>query len=259
MGVEGLIDSHAHLYDRKFESDLGDVLERARSAGVLFCIVPGDRLETSREAAKLSILHSEIYCAVGFHPHESKDFSEGALDELRRMLEEPKTVAIGEIGLDYHYDYSPRDVQRKVFRTQLRLAKEAGLPVIMHCREAYEDFIAILGEEKAGLRGVCHCFSGTEEDAKSILDMDLSISFAGPITFAKADSLRRIASKVPLDRMLLETDSPYLAPEPVRGRRNEPAYVVHNAAKIAEIHGVSVKEVAEITTRNVRSLFRIEG
>ena len=256
MAQTAFIDSHVHLYDRKFSNDLDDVLERAHNAGVQFFLVPGDSLETSREAVKLAIMYPDIYAAVGFHPHEAKDCTDDALDEIQRMAAEPRVVAIGEIGLDYHYNHSPRDIQRKIFRKHLQLARQLHLPVIIHCREAYTDLNNILSEgANKGVRGVCHCFSGTGEDARKLLDMGLYISFAGPVTYPKADNLRAIASEVPAERLLIETDAPYLTPQPKRGRRNEPAYVVYNAEKLAELHSLSIEDIARITTGNVQALF----
>jgi len=203
--------------------------------------------------------HPFISATVGVHPHEVKYIKDGWYDELRALAKSKGVVAYGETGLDYHYDHSPREVQRARFREQVQLARELCLPIIIHTREAQEDTIAILKEEKAGaLGGVFHCFSGDAWLAKDALDLGFYLSFSGVITFQNATMLRDIAKTVPLDRILVETDSPYLTPVPHRGKRNEPAYVRHVADKIAELHSLSPQEVEDATTQNTKRLFRIK-
>lgn len=253
-----LIDSHCHLDDQRYESDREVIITRARAAGVEHFVTIGCDLETSRAAVTLAQQNRLISATVGVHPHEVKLIQPGWYDELRLLAQGKCVVAYGEIGLDYHYDHSPRDVQRTRFREQVQLARELRLPIVIHTREAQEDTIAILKEEKAGeLGGVFHCFSGDAWLAKDALDLGFYLSFSGVITFQNAVMLRDIVKTVPVDRILIETDSPYLTPAPHRGKRNEPAYVRFVAEKIAELHGMSIEQVEEATTRNARRLFRI--
>jgi TatD DNase family protein len=203
---------------------------------------------------ELAEAHEDIYCSVGVHPHDAKDFSDEIYHRLSEWSAHKKVVAIGETGLDYHYDHSPRDIQRDVMRRQLGLALEKGLPVIVHSREAQEDTIAIL-EESGINKGVMHCFSGNMETAERIMSMGLYISIAGPVTFKKSTMLKEVAKLVPDDYMLLETDAPYLAPDPRRGRRNEPSYLIHTATEVAALRGVTVEDIARITTLNAMRLF----
>ena len=254
-----LIDSHCHIDDARFDVDRDAIIARARAAGVEHFVTIGCDLETSRAAVSLAQQHPFIAATVGVHPHEVKRIETTWYDELRSLARSKGVVAYGEIGLDYHYDHSPREVQRQRFREQVQLARELGLPIVIHTREAQEDTIAILQEEKAcELGGVFHCFSGDAWLAKDALDLGFYLSFSGVITFQNATMLRDIVKTVPLDHILVETDSPYLTPAPHRGKRNEPAYVRQVAEKIAELHGISVQEVEDITTKNTRSLFRIK-
>ena len=255
-----LIDSHCHIDDARFDDDREAMLQRARDAGIGHFVTIGCDLETSRAAVTLAQRHPFISATVGVHPHEVKHIQDGWYDELRTLAKSKGVVAYGEIGLDYHYDHSPREVQRQRFHEQVRLARELRLPLIIHTREAQEDTITILKDEKAGeVGGVFHCFAGDAWLAKDALDLGLYLSFSGVITFQNATMLRDIVKTVPLDRTLVETDSPYLAPVPHRGKRNEPAYVRHIAEKIAELHGISVKEIEDATTQNTKRLFRISG
>src|SRR5713226_8316759 len=241
-----LIDSHCHIDDVRFDADREAMLQRARDAGIGHFVTIGCDLETSRAAVSLATAHPFISATVGVHPHEVKHIQDGWYDELRTMAKSKGVVAYGEIGLDYHYDHSPREVQRTRFREQIRLARELHLPIIIHTREAQEETITILKDEKAGeVGGVFHCFAGDAWLAKDALDLGLYLSFSGVITFQNATMLRDIVKTVPLDRTLVETDSPYLAPVPRRGKRNEPAYVRHVAEKIAEIHGIGENDVEE--------------
>jgi TatD DNase family protein len=254
-----LIDSHCHIDDHRYDVDRDATILRARAAGIGHFVTIGCDLETSRAAVELAKRHVYISATVGVHPHEVKHIKDSWYNDLRTLAKSERVVAYGEIGLDYHYDHSPRDVQRERFREQMRLARELRLPIVIHTREAQEDTIAILKEEKGGeVGGVFHCFSGDAWLAKDALDLGFYLSFSGVITFQNAVMLRDIVKTVPLDRILVETDSPYLTPVPHRGKRNEPAYVRHVAEKIAEIHGVSVPEVEEATTQNTKRLFRIK-
>lgn len=254
-----LIDSHCHIDDARFDADREVMMTRARAAGIEHFVTIGCDLETSRAAVALAEEHPFISATVGVHPHEVKLIQESWYDELRSLASSDRVVAYGEIGLDFHYDHSPRDVQRIRFREQIQLARELKLPIVIHTREAQEDTITILKEEKASeLGGVFHCFAGDAWLAKDALDLGFYLSFSGVITFQNAVMLREIVKTVPLDRILVETDSPYLTPAPHRGKRNEPAYVRQVAEKIAEVHGITVHEVEEVTSQNARSLFRIK-
>ena len=253
-----LIDSHCHLDDHRYDADREVVITSARAVGVDHFVTIGCDLETSRAAVALAQQHPFVSATVGVHPHEVKLIQDGWYDELRSLARSDRVVAYGEIGLDYHYDHSPRDVQRSRFREQVQLARELRLPIIIHTREAQEDTITILKEEKAqDVGGVFHCFSGDAWLAKDALDLGFYLSFSGVVTFQNAVMLRDIVKTVPLDRILVETDSPYLTPVPHRGKRNEPAYVRHVAEKIAELHGLTVQEVEQATTQNTRRVFRI--
>jgi TatD DNase family protein len=253
-----LIDSHCHLDDARYDADRETTIARARESGIQHFITIGCDLGTSRAAIALAEQHPFISATVGVHPHEVKHIKEDWYAELRTLANSPSVVAYGEIGLDYHYDHSPREVQRERFREQVRLARELHLPIVIHTREAQEDTITILKEEKAKeVGGVFHCFSGDAWLAKDALDLGFYLSFSGVITFQNATMLRDIVKTVPLDRVLIETDAPYLTPAPHRGKRNEPAYVRFVAEKMAEIHGIDIEKVAEMTSENTRQVFRI--
>ncbi len=249
-----LIDTHVHLNDEQFEEDLPEVIQRARAAGITELINIGYDLDSSRRAIQQAGQYSGLKTTVGIHPHDASTATEAALEELAKLAAAESVVAIGETGLDYYYDNSPRDTQRYAFRRQLELAKELGLPVVIHSRDATQDTLEIL-KEFAPLRGVMHCFSGSLETAEICIDMGLYIAFGGAVTFKNANRLRGVAAKVPLERIVLETDCPYLSPEPRRGRRNEPAYLVYTLAKLAELKQVSEAKAAEITTANARVVF----
>lgn len=251
-----LFDSHNHLYVERFDEDRDAVIERARAAGVVGMVCVSENAGTGRRCIELANAHGDIYAAVGLHPHEAKTDSDPHLDEVRALAREARVVAIGEIGLDYHYDHSPRDVQRDVFRRYVRLAHEVGKPVIVHCRDAFADCERILKDEQRGqYHGVMHCYSGTAEQASAFLELGFAISFAGPVTFKNARKTVEAAQAVEIERMLVETDAPFLAPQRVRGARCEPAHVLDVTQKLAEIKGLSVEDVARITTRNARRLF----
>jgi TatD DNase family protein len=253
-----LIDSHSHLDDRRYDADREQILTRAREAGVERCVTIGCDLATSRAAVELADRYPFVSATVGVHPHEVRHIKGGWYDELRQLARHPKVVAYGEIGLDYHYDHSPRDVQRARFREQVRVARELRLPIVVHTREAQDDTIAILKEEGAGeVSGVFHCFSGDAWLAKDALELGFYLSFSGVLTFQNATMLREIAATVPLDRILIETDCPYLTPVPYRGKRNEPAYVSFVAQALAGLKAMSTEEIGRITSENASKLFHL--
>jgi TatD DNase family protein len=264
-----MIDTHCHLEMAQFKNDLQETLNRAKEAGIEALVTIGSDLEGCKGAVDLSKMYDFVYAAVGIHPHDAKDLSEEIFGQIRSWISEsrayrttceggdvPKIVAIGEIGLDYYYDHSPREIQRSVFAKQLSYAKECDLPVIIHSRDAREDTLRIL-EESGVNKGVMHCFSGNPDMAEHALRLGFHISLAGPVTFKKSAMLKEVAKMVPDERLLIETDAPYLAPEPLRGRRNEPAFVVHTARHIAELRGVTIEDIDRMTTLNAKRLFGI--
>lgn len=256
-----LYDTHAHLNDEAFLEDAEEALQRALDAGVTRINVVGCDPEMSAKAVELAEKHEAIYAAVGIHPSDADKYDDAFEEQLRRWAALDKVVAIGEIGLDYHYeDDIAHDIQQDVFRRQLRLAKELMLPVVIHSRDAMEDTVRILREEQPedGFRGVFHCFSGSWEQAQVVLDMGFYIGFDGPLTFKNSKKLPRVAMEMPADRILIETDCPYMAPEPKRGRRNEPALVGYVSAKVAELRGISEEEAAQLTYENGCRLFGIK-
>ncbi len=254
-----LFDSHAHLDAERFDEDRDAVIERAQEAGVELIMNPGADFESSKRAVELSKKHDIIYAAVGIHPHDVKDMNEEMLEAIKVMAEEKKVMAIGEIGLDYYYDYSPRDIQKKWFVEQIRLAKSMGLPIIVHDRDANQDVMDILKSESAFETGVLmHCYSGSAELASQYVKLGAMLSIAGPVTFKNARKTVEVVQTVPLERLLIETDSPYLTPVPYRGKRNESSYVKHVAEKIAEIKGLDYEVVAEQTLINAKRYFSIE-
>jgi len=257
-----LVDSHCHIDGPDFEGDFSDMLNRATEAGVraMLCVGTGSVIDGEVErAVEVARRNSNIYASVGVHPHDAKTYNDEVEGRLCELAGDSKVVAWGEIGLDYHYDHSPRDVQKAVFKRQLEKAIEYDLPVIIHSREAEEDTVELLeSAAKAGdLRGVMHCFGGTAEAALRFLDLGFYISFAGNVTFKKAEQLREAAKVVPLERMMVETDCPYMSPEPVRGGRNEPSRVVHTAKFLAELLSVDLKRFERETTANFEQLFRV--
>ncbi len=253
-----LIDTHAHLEMREFNDDREDVIRRAREAGVEYIITIGTTVESSRDAVLLAEKYDFIYAAIGIHPHEVKDILHPAYDIIRHFAQHKKVVAYGEIGLDYHYEHSPRSDQKRKFRDMLREARELDLPVIIHDRDAHEDTLQILSEDwSPDLGGVMHCFSGDIGMAKKLIEMGFSLSVAGPVTFPKAEALREVVRQIPIEHLLVETDAPFLAPQPVRGKRNEPAFVRHTAEAVAKIKGLSYDDVARITGFNAMQLFGI--
>ena len=253
-----LIDTHAHLDDARFDGDRDAMIARAREAGVEHFVTIGCDLSTSRAAVELADRYPFVYATVGVHPHEAKQIGDSWYDDLLRLAQHKKVVAYGEIGLDYHYNHSPPKLQRERFREQITLARELRLPIVVHTREAQDDTIAILKEENAAdVGGVFHCFSGDARLAKNALDLGFLLSFSGVITFQNATMLRDIVKTVPMDRILVETDSPYLTPAPHRGKRNEPAHVRLVAEKIAAIQGMTADQIAELTSQNARRVFKI--
>jgi len=258
-----MIDSHCHLGDETFAGDLAEVVDRARAAGLeraLVILEAGNDREAA-QAVQVNALWPDVRVAIGVHPHQAHAFADNPERAAQVVAEQfartPSARAVGEIGLDYHYDYSPRDVQQHVFRAQLRLARELERPIVIHTREADDDTLAILGEASGGrLSGVLHCFTGSAALAAAGIALGLHVSFAGILTFPKAGALRETAREVPLDRVLAETDSPFLAPVPHRGKRNEPAYVERVIAALADVHGIDRAEIARRTTANFHSLFR---
>ena len=252
-----LADSHAHIDDERFDADREEVVARALAAGVSLIVNIGADMASSARSVALAETYPGIYAAVGMHPHDSQDMQETDYLQLERWTTHPKVVAIGEIGLDYHYDLSPRPVQKEVFLRQLDLARKTGKPFIIHEREAHADMLDIIRHAASGLNGVFHCFSGSVETAREYLKMGFYISVAGPVTFSKSLKTKEVAKAIPLDRLLVETDSPYLTPQPFRGKRNESAHVRLVAEEIANLRDISLAELAEATTANVRRLFNI--
>ena len=257
------IDSHAHIESEDFDHDREEVIRRALDAGVdmIVNVGNGDVSKNSHASAfRIAENHSFIYTTVGVHPHEARLLDENLYAQLSELCEHPKVIAWGEIGLDYHYDNSPRDIQRAAFKRQLRLARERGLPAVIHTREAESDTLAILNEEwkGSGLPGIIHCFTGTRAFAEEAIKLGFYISFSGVVTFKKSEDLRATASSLPLEKILIETDSPFLAPQPHRGRRNEPAYVVETARAIAGLRNLPAEEIGLVTSDNFKRLFRLD-
>jgi TatD DNase family protein len=250
-----LIDSHCHLDDKQFDPDRDEVIARAREAGVkrMMAIGTGNGPPDLECALRLARRLDFIYATVGVHPHDASKATPETFAAMEALAREAKVLAIGEIGLDYHYDFSPRDVQREVFVRQLELAGSAGKPIVIHTREAWEDTLLVLREHWLGA-GIIHCFSGGPAEARQALDLGFYLSFGGVITFPKAEALRDAARMAPEDRLLVETDAPYLAPVPKRGKRNEPAFVVETARRLAEVRGAAPERIAEVTTANFERL-----
>ena len=251
-----MIDSHCHLEDNRFAGEVEQALTRMREAGVDRCILAGSDRETSERIIKLTRQYENVYGVVGVHPHEAKFFTEETLLLMDLWLTQPRIKGVGEIGLDYYYDHSPRDVQRDVFAAQLAYAYRNGVPAVFHVRDAHGEFTDILHAHKNSLpKGVMHCYTGSLESAKAYLNFGFYISFSGSVTFQNAINLQEVARFVPLDRLLVETDSPYLAPVPMRGKRNEPAYVRFVAEKVAELKGIPVDALTAQTDQNAVCLF----
>ncbi|MEX1147175.1 MAG: TatD family hydrolase [Sphingomonadales bacterium] len=252
-----LVDSHCHLNYKGLSDDVDGAIARARNAGVGALLTINTRLDEFDDVLAIAKAHDNVFCSVGVHPHEAENHAQVSVDDLLTRAQDDHVVGIGETGLDYYYDHSPRDLQRASFRTHIRAARETGLPIIVHTREADEDCARILAEEmeEGAFTGVIHCFTAGPELAAKALALGFYISISGIVTFKAADDLRAVVRNIPLDRLLIETDAPFLAPVPKRGKTNEPAFVAHVAAKVAEIKGVSVDELARITTDNFFTLF----
>ena len=252
-----LFDTHAHMDDRRFDEDRDAVLAGLQDKGVSLVMNPGCSLESSRNAIALAEKYDFIYAAVGSHPDVADEVDEAVLEEYRKLCKLHKKVkAIGEIGIDYHYEDIPRDLQLRAFRMQMALAREVGLPVIVHEREAHEDGMAVV-REFPDVTGVFHCYSGSAEMAKVLVDKGWYIGFTGVITFKNARKALEVIQAIPLERIVLETDCPYMAPEPFRGKRNDPGYLFRMAEKLAEVKGMTVEEIQAITTQNGKRLYRI--
>lgn len=260
-----LVDSHCHIDGEAFGADRDEVVQRARDAGVvaMLCVGTGDPgSDGFRKAVAVAEKYENVFASVGVHPHDAKLYDDAAEAHLIDLVRSSKKViAWGEIGLDYYYDHSPRDVQSKVFRRQIRTARELALPIIVHSRDADDDTVEILTDEcsREGFRGIMHCFGGTSQMAEDLMEIGFLISFAGNVTFKKAENLREAARVVPLDKLLIETDCPFLTPIPFRGKRNEPAYVAHTAKFLAEMYGVDVDVLAAQTSENFRKFFGLDG
>ena len=252
-----LFDTHAHMDDRAFDNDREELLRSLPEQGLTLVMNPGCSLESSRNASKLAQEYDYIYAAVGSHPDAADEVSEEVLDAYRKLCKlNPKIKAIGEIGLDYHYEDIPRDIQLQAFRAQMALAKELHLPAIVHERDAHEDGMAVV-REFPEVTGVFHCYSGSAEMARQLVDKGWYIGFTGVLTFKNARKAVEVAASIPLERIVLETDCPYMAPEPFRGKRNHPGYLYRMAEKLAEIRGLSVEEIHAITVENGRRLYKI--
>lgn len=254
-----LTDTHTHLNASQFDEDREEVIQRAWDEGITRIVNVGFNRETIPTSIELAEKYDFIYSTVGWHPQDAKDLLPGDLEWIEELSKHEKVVAIGEIGLDYYWDTSPKDVQNRVFREQIRLARKIGLPIVIHNRDAHKDILEVLKEEKAAeVGGIMHCFSGSWETAKQCLDMNFHISFGGPVTFKNAKQPKEVLAKVPVERLLLETDAPYLTPHPYRGKRNETSYVKLVAETAADILGMSIKEIAAITTENAIRLLKLK-
>ncbi|MDO5017897.1 MAG: TatD family hydrolase [Lagierella massiliensis] len=254
-----MIDSHAHLDDEKFNVDREEVIQKLQEKFVKYVINPSSDMESSKRVVELSKEYENIFAAVGVHPHEAEDFESKDLEKLRELAKNPKVVAIGEIGLDYFYDNSPREIQKEVFKKQLQLSVELKLPVIIHTREAMGDTFDILNEFKGKVSGVMHCYTGSIEMAKRFMELGFYISIAGPVTFKNATNVKDMAKQIPLDKLLIETDSPYLTPVPNRGKRNDPSNVLYVADMLANLKEISIDEIIENSRENTIKLFSLEG
>ena len=252
-----LVDSHCHLDYLERDGALDDVLDRAAAAGVGLMVTICTKVGEFEHVLAIAERHAQVYCTVGVHPHEAAGEADVTLDTLVRLAEHRKVVAIGETGLDYYYEHSPRETQQRLFRLHVAAARRTGLPLVVHTRDADADTMEILGQEmgQGPYTGLIHCFTATQELAEKSVELGLYISFSGILTFKTAEAIRATAAVLPMDRILVETDSPYLAPVPKRGKRCEPAFVAHTAARLAEIRGLSPDQVAAATTTNFHRLF----
>ena len=256
----GLIDSHAHIQGPEFAADIQEVIRNARESGVEKVIVVGGvgDLSSNDSALKLAETPPSLFATVGMHPHDAKDLKEEDFERLKLLTENPKVVAVGETGLDFYYDHSPRQIQKEIFSRFIQMARETGLPIVVHDREAHKEIAELLRDEgKKEIQGVIHCFTGDYTAAKEFLDLGFYISFSGIITFKNADALRDVVRRLPLDRVLVETDSPYLTPIPYRGKRNEPAFVRLVAETMAKVRSIPLEEITQATSDNTGRLFSL--
>ena len=252
-----LFDTHAHMNDPAFDNDREEVLLGLKDKGVRFMMNVGCCLDSSRDCIAMAEKYPFVYASVGSHPDSADEVDETVIEHYRQMAQHPKVLAIGEIGLDYYYETVPREVQQKAFRMQMALARELDMPVIVHERNAHDDGMRIAKEFK-GVTGVFHCYSGSAEMARQLVDMGWYIGFTGVLTFKNARKAVETAERIPLERIVLETDCPFMAPEPFRGKRNDPGYLYRMAERLAEIRGISVEEVQRVTTENAKKLYRME-
>lgn len=257
--MKQMIDSHAHLDEERFDEDRDELIKSLKENAISYVINPSSDMETSRRVVKLSNRYDNIFAAVGIHPHDAEGFKEEDLDELRELSKDERVVAIGEIGLDYYYDNSPREIQKEVFKKQLELAYELDLPVIIHTRDAMGDTYDILKEFEGRVRGVMHCYTGSIEMAEKFMKLGFYISIAGPVTFKNAVNVREMAKQIPLERLLIETDSPYLAPVPNRGKRNDPTNVRYVADMLANLKEIQIDKIIEHSRENTVKLFSLKG
>lgn len=257
--MKQMIDSHAHLDEERFDEDRDELIKSLKEDAISYVINPSSDMETSRRVVELSNKYDNIFAAVGIHPHDAEGFKEEDLDELRELSKDERVVAIGEIGLDYYYDNSPREIQKEVFRKQLQLAHELDLPVIIHTRDAMGDTYDILKEFEGRVRGVMHCYTGSIEMAEKFMKLGFYISIAGPVTFKNAVNVREMAKQIPLERLLIETDSPYLAPVPNRGKRNDPTNVRYVADMLANLKEIQIDKIIEHSRENTVELFSLKG
>lgn len=254
-----LIDTHAHLQDEDLKKDLEMVLKRAQEAGLEKIICIGYDLASSQEALQLARKYRQVHAVVGIHPHDAESLNDETLDKLYQLARDQRVVAVGEIGLDFYRDLSPRELQRQAFRAQIKLAQEIGKPIVIHDRDAHQEVMEIIKAEKGGKnQGIMHCYSGALPMANELIKLGFYISFAGPLTFKNAHKAQEVAVKIPMDRILVETDCPYLSPEPFRGKLNEPARVRYVAAKLAELRNKNFDEIAYLTNLNARKVYKIK-
>ena len=253
---QNIFDTHAHYDDERFDEDREALLDALPAKGVVAVVNAASDMKTSASGLALARAYDYFYCAAGVHPHEAGSFAPGDLDAIAGYARDPKVVAVGEIGLDYHYDFSPRDVQQQVFEAQLGLANDLGMPVIIHDREAHADTLALLRKYRP--KGILHCFSGSAEMAGEILKLGMYLAFGGAVTFKNAKKPVEAAAAVPLDRLLVETDCPYMTPEPFRGRRCDSSLIPRTAERLAAIKGISAQELLDITCQNARSVYQLD-
>ncbi len=253
-----LFDTHTHLEDRRFDEDRDKLIAALKGNNVVKAVTVGTNMETSQQCIDIAEKYEGIYAAVGLHPHDAKDFKDTDIQAFEKMARNKNVVAIGEIGLDYHYDFSPRDRQMHAFEMQIDMAKGLNLPAVYHIREAFGDFLPMVRQGRCVNNAVMHCYGGSVESAKICLDAGMMISFTGVITFKNASKILDVVKYVPLERLMIETDCPYMAPVPHRGKRNEPAYVIEVAKTMAQIKGISIEEMAEITYNNAVGFFNLD-